>query len=256
MRRLVERIGDWTIESVTHTGELAILSVRVLVWMFRPPYRVRLFLEAMESFGVGSLFIVCFTGVFTGLVLSYQSILAFGLFNAETMVGGTVATALVRELAPVLTGLMVTGRTGSSITTEIGNMRVTEQIDAMSVMAVEPIQYLVVPRVLAAVLMMPLLTAIFNVFGLTASYMISVWGQSIDPGLFLSKVSIFVKSTDVLWSCLKGSAFGYAIATIACYKGFSASGGARGVGEATTSSVVTGSISVLMIDYIMTMLIW
>ena len=152
-----EFVGNGVLNLVEEIGQMAILLSQTLVWLVRPPYRVSLFFEALQSFGIGSLFIVLFTGVFTGLVMAYQSIIGFALFNAETLVGGTVAISLTRELGPVLTGLMVAGRTGSAMTTEIGTMRVTEQIDAMSVMAVNPVQYLVAPRVAAAVLMMPLL---------------------------------------------------------------------------------------------------
>lgn len=255
-RKVVESIGSKTIDSIEEIGRMAMMAVEAAMWVFRPPFRPRIFLDALDSVGVGSLFIVTFTGLFTGLVLSYQMIIAFGLFNAETLVGGTVAVALIRELGPVLTGLMVAGRTGSSITTELGTMRVSEQIDAMSVMAVNPVQYLVVPRVVAGILTVPLLTLIFNFVGCVAAYMLSVYTMGIDPGIFVKKITEFVSGYDLFASALKGASFGLVITLIGCYKGFYAAGGAKGVGEATTSSVVSSSIGILFIDYLLTLILW
>ena len=256
LKRPVETLGRAFVSKVEELGDLGIMSAQTVVWTFRPPYRPRIFFQALEEVGVGSLFITVFTGLFTGFVLAYQSIIAFGLFNAETLVGGTVAVSLARELGPVLTGLMVAGRTGSSITTEIGTMRVTEQIDAMSVMAVNPIQYLVVPRVVAGLLTVPLLVLLFNFVGIFAAYMLSVETLGIDPGVFVAKIRTFVDPYDLGASAIKGAAFGLAITLIGCYKGFYASGGAKGVGEATTSSVVSSSIAILLIDYILTLILW
>lgn len=252
----VERIGSRTIGVIEEIGQISILLFQTLIWMVRPPYRVRIFLQALESVGVGSLFIVMFTGLFTGLVMAYQSIYAFGLFGAETLVGGTVAASVVRELGPVLTGLMVAGRTGSSMTTELGTMRVTEQIDAMAVMAVNPVQYLVMPRVVATTLMMPILVTLFNFVAIIGAYGLSVGVMDIDPGIFVQKIRDFVVLKDLIFSGIKGACFGVAIGLVGCYKGFYASGGAKGVGEATTSSVVTSSIAVLFIDYVLTVFMY
>jgi phospholipid/cholesterol/gamma-HCH transport system permease protein len=252
----VESIGSAVLDAIENFGQVVILLVQTLVWMVRPPYRLRILLQALESIGVGSLFIVVFTGLFTGLVMAYQSIYAFSLFGAETLVGGTVAAAVVRELGPVLTGLMVAGRTGSAMTTELGTMRVTEQIDAMAVMAVNPVQYLVMPRVVATTLMMPLLVMIFDLVAIGAAYALSVELMNIDPGIFTQKIKDFVDVRDVFNSAFKAGTFGLAIGLVGCYKGFYASGGAKGVGEATTSSVVTSSISVLVLDYILTVFMY
>jgi phospholipid/cholesterol/gamma-HCH transport system permease protein len=188
--------------------------------------------------------------------MAYQSIYAFGLFGAESLVGGAVAISMTRELGPVLTALMVAGRTGSSMTTELGTMRVTEQIDAMSVMAVNPVQYLVTPRVIATVLMMPILVLLFNFVGIVAAYVISVLAIGVDPGIFVYNIQDFVDLDDLWNSALKGAAFGVVIAVVGCYKGFYAGGGAKGVGSATTSSVVTSSISILLLDYVLTVVMW
>lgn len=256
LKKPIESLGRGLIRNVEEVGHMAIMLGQTAVWLVRPPYRPRIFLQALDQVGVGSVFIVIFTGIFTGLVLAYQAIIAFAMFNAQTLVGGTVAVSMVRELGPVLTGLMVAGRTGSAMTTEIGTMRVSEQIDAMSVMAVNPIQYLVAPRVVAGLITIPLLTLLFNFVGIVASYVLSVDIMGIDPGIFIQKIKDFVTPFDLFATALKGACFGVAITVIACYKGFFASGGAKGVGEATTSSVVTSSIAILVIDYILTLFLW
>ena len=255
-KRVIEHIGQTVLSAIEDVGNISMLLFQTFVWAARPPYRVKVFLQALESVGVGSLFIVLFCGLFTGLVMAYQSVYAFGLFGAETLVGGTVAASVVRELGPVLTGLMVAGRTGSSMTTELGTMRVTEQIDAMAVMAVNPVQYLVMPRVIGLMLMMPLLVMLFNFVAIIGAYALAVGVMNIDPGIFVQKIRDFVQARDVIFSCIKGACFGLAIGLVGCYKGFYASGGAKGVGEATTSSVVTASISVLFIDYILTVFMY
>jgi phospholipid/cholesterol/gamma-HCH transport system permease protein len=256
LKQPIERLGQSTIGVIEELGNMALLLGQTFIWAVRPPYRVKVFFQALESVGVGSLFIVLFTGTFTGLVMAYQSIYAFSLFNAQTLVGGTVAASVVRELGPVLTGLMVAGRTGSSMTTELGTMRVTEQIDAMAVMAVNPVQYLVMPRVLATMLMMPMLAMLFNVVAIAAAYTLSVKGLDIDPGIFVQKIRDFLEVRDIINCGIKAACFGLAIGLVGCYKGFYASGGAKGVGEATTSSVVTSSIAILLIDYVLTVFMY
>ncbi len=256
IKAAVERLGTRAMGAVEEVGQMSMLLGQTFLWAARPPYRFKVFFQALESVGVGSLFIVLFTGTFTGLVMAYQSIYAFALFNAQTLVGGTVAASVIRELGPVLTGLMVAGRTGSSMTTELGTMRVTEQIDAMDVMAINPVQYLVMPRVLATMLMMPVLVMLFNLVAMMAAYGLSVGLMQIDPGIFVQKIRDFVEARDLIFCSIKAACFGLAIGLVGCYKGFYASGGAKGVGEATTSSVVTGSISVLVIDYILTVFMY
>lgn len=256
IKQAIERLGKATIEQIEELGGMMMMFVESLIWAVRPPYRIRVLFQTLESVGVGSLFIVLLTGIFTGLVMAYQSIYAFGLFGAESLVGGAVAISLTRELAPVLTGLMVAGRTGSSMTTELGTMRVSEQIDAMAVMAVNPIQYLVTPRVIATIVMMPVLTMLFNFVGIVAAYGISVFAIDVDPGIFVMKIQEFVDLDDLIKSAIKGGFFGVVISVVGCYKGFYASGGAKGVGSATTSSVVTSSISILLLDYVLTVMMW
>jgi phospholipid/cholesterol/gamma-HCH transport system permease protein len=237
-------------------GSLAILAVESIIWLGRPPFRWRVMLQALEFVGVGSLPIVILTGAFTGMVLSLQSAYAFRLFNAESLVGPTVALALSRELAPVLTGLMVTGRVGSAIATEIGTMNVTEQIDALRTMAVNPIQYLVTPRVVAMLLMVPVLCQLFNVVGVFGAWLISVQGLGLDEGIFFKRIKDIVEAWDIWSGIIKGCVFGFAIAVISCFIGYNASGGARGVGIATTRAVVYSSVMILVLDYFLTVLMF
>lgn len=256
IKKGIERVGTRVIEAIEDLGRLASMLFQVVIWTFRPPYRVRVIFQSMESVGVGSLPIVLLTGLFAGLVLAYQSDYAFRLFNAQSLVGATVAVSLLRELGPVFTGLMVAGRTGSSMTTELGTMRVTEQIDAMAVMAVNPVQYLVMPRVLATVVMLPILNMLFNFVGIGAAYALSVGVMNSDPGIFLHHITRLVAAQDFLFTTIKASIFGLIIGLVGCYKGFYASGGAKGVGQATTSSVVTSSVLILLSDYMLTTMMW
>ncbi len=251
----LDAIGRRLIASLSELGLLVTFFGRVVVHGVRPPYRPRVLLRELEFVGFGSLFIVVLTGTFTGAVFTLQSVDAFARFSAESLVGVTVTLALTRELSPVLTALMVTGRVASAMATELGTMRVTEQIDAMEVMAVDPIGYLVAPRVLAGAFMVPLLTMLFNLVGVTGSFLVAVVYQGIDEGAFLSRIERFVDPEDIFQGLIKALVFGTVIALIGCYKGYHASGGARGVGQATTSAVVAGSVSIFVINYFMTSLL-
>jgi phospholipid/cholesterol/gamma-HCH transport system permease protein len=233
-------------------GQLILFGGEAFAWMARPPYRLELLLAQMAAIGAGSAFIVAVTGLFAGMVLALQGDYAMRNFGAEGYVGGFVAVALVRELSPVFTALVVTGRSGSAICTEIGTMRVTEQIDAMETMAVNPVQYLAVPRVLAATLMFPALTMLFNAVGYFGGYVIGIHVSFIPPGPFLDHTRTMVEVHDVMHGLLKALIFGAVISVIACYRGYAASGGAKGVGEGTTRAVVMSSIAILVLDYVVT----
>ena len=252
MRAFTESIGRWVIQSTEGTGRAAILCAETFAWTLRPPYRIKQLFNAMEFVGVGSIFIVLLTGLFTGAVFALQGAGAFRMFNAESLVGPTVGISLARELSPVLTGLMVTGRAGSGIATELGTMRVTEQIDALYTMAVNPVQYLIVPRVIAGLVMVPLLSVLFTLVGMGGCYFVGVVLLNIDPGIFISKVQWFVDPKDLINGLVKACAFGGILTMVGCYKGFYASGGARGVGIATTQSVVLSSVLILIADYFLT----
>lgn len=255
MKRLyaaIEALGQSAIDAIEELGKLGILTARALVLTVAPPFRARQLFIAMEDVGVGSLFIVMLTGLFAGAVFSLQSVQGFRMFGAESMVGTTVALTLTRELGPVLTGLMVAGRSGSAMATTLGTMRVTEQIDAMEVMAVDPVHYLITPRVLATLVMLPLLNALFVLVGMGGAYVVAVTMLGVDPGMFMGNIGVIVDPMDLIKGCIKAGAFGLAIAAIGCHKGFNASGGAKGVGEATTSAVVMSSVAILVINYFLT----
>ncbi len=252
VKREIESIGQAAIDATTAVGQAVMLFVETLAWTLRPPYRIRLLFQAMEFVGVGSLFIVLLTGLFTGAVFALQGAGAFRIFNAESLVGSTVAISLARELSPVLTGLMVTGRAGSGIATELGTMRVTEQIDALYTMAVNPVQYLVVPRFLAGLVMVPILSSLFTFVGMCGAYFVGVVLLHIDKGVFLGKTKWFVDPEDIISGIIKAFVFGGILTMVGCYKGYYASGGARGVGLATTQAVVVGSVLILVADYFLT----
>lgn len=233
-------------------GRMIFFALETVAWMFRPPFRPELILQQMAFIGVGSVFIVAATGVSLGMVFALQMNYALKNFAAEGYVGGSVAFSLARELAPIFTALMVTGRAGSAISTELGTMRVTEQIDAMESMAVNPIQYLVVPRIIASILMFPILTMIFNVVGYAGGFVMGIFVARIPLGPFLEHTRDFVDPADIFHGLYKAVAFGAIVSLITTWRGYAATGGARGVGEGTTMAVVASSISVLVADYVIT----
>ena len=245
MRRLAAALEDF--------GQMIFFAFEVVAWAFRPPFRPGLVLTQMAFIGVGSVFIVGVTGTFSGMVLALQFGYAMKQFAAEGYVGGSVALALSRELAPVLTALMVTGRAGSAIATELGTMRVTEQNDAMDSMAVNPIQFLVVPRVIAAVLMLPALTMLFNVLGFGGAYLMGIYVAGIPEGPFIEHTRGFLVPDDILHGLWKAVLFGAVISIVTTWRGYAATGGSRGVGEGTTRAVVTSSIGILVVDYALTL---
>ncbi len=233
-------------------GEWSLFVWEAIKWFARPPVRIRLFFQQMEFVGVKSTPIIMLTGLFVGAVFALQTGKAFALFNAESLVGATIGLTLAREIGPVFTALMVTARACSAMAAELGTMRVTEQIDAMETMAVDPVHYLVVPRVLAATLMTPLLTGIFNFVGIVGGYLIGVKLLNIDEGSFLNKLYYYVEVNDLLGGLVKAAFFGFAISLISCYQGFNTKNGAQGVGRATTQAVVISSVTVLVMDYFLT----
>jgi phospholipid/cholesterol/gamma-HCH transport system permease protein len=236
-------------------GATVMLGWRVVGWALRPPFRLMPLVAALDFIGAGSLFIVLLVGMFTGMAFTVSTIVGFRQFSAEGMVGGVVALALARELAPVLASVVVTARAGSTMASELGTMRVTEQIDAITTMGVSPIQFLVVPRVLATTIVMPLLAMCFGVAGQAGSYVVAVMWQGIDPGVFLDRISQFMRVSDLTMLADKSLVFGFALSLVCCKKGFFASGGARGVGEATAKAVVESIVAIFAFDIVLTTLL-
>ena len=219
---------------------------------FRPPFKLNYIFKQMEFIGVHSVFVVILTGIFTGMVLALQSYYGFRKFGSEGLVGATVALSMTRELGPVLTSLMVTGRAGSAMAAELGTMRVTEQIDALTVMALNPIKYLVTPRVIAAFFMLPLLTVIADFVGIVGGYLVGVKLLGINEGAYIDKMIKFVELNDIYNGLVKAAVFGIILSIVSCYKGFYTKGGAEGVGRSTTEAVVVSSVTILVTDYILT----
>jgi phospholipid/cholesterol/gamma-HCH transport system permease protein len=230
-------------------GDHVILFVRAMSWLPRRPFRAGNYLEACEYVGFGSLPIVLLVGVFTGMVMSLQSVYAFRAFQLESFAGGTTGKALAVELAPVLTALMVAGRSGAGIATELGTMRISEQIDALESMAVNPIQFLILPRVIAGMLMAPILTLLFFVIGMSGAYFAAVVVEGVDSGQFILHTRDILKPMDIVQGEIKSVVFGLIVILIGCYQGFNAHGGGRGVGLGTTRAVVFASVMVLVSDY-------
>lgn len=248
----VDLFFDPVLDLLDDFGATILLFGKSLTWLVRPPFRVAQLLNAIEFIGAGSLFIAGLVGMFTGMAFTISSIIGFRQFSAEGMVGGVVALALSRELAPVLAAVVVTARAGSTMASELGNMRVTEQIDAITTMGVSPIQYLVVPRIIATLITLPLLALAFGIAGMFGSYLVGVVWQGIDPGTFYSRIEQFLHWEDIRMLLVKSALFGLIVSTICCKKGFFASGGARGVGEATAKAVVASIVAIFAADYITT----
>jgi len=231
-----------------------IFSGKIFIWTFRPPLDVRNLLKQIEEVGIKSIPVVLITGAFTGMVLALQSYTGFKRFNAEAFVGTVVALSMTRELGPVLSGLMVSGRVGSAMAAELGTMQVTEQIDALYTLATNPIKYLIVPRFLAAVIIMPILTLFADVVGILGGYLVSVNLLGSNPTIYVRRTFDYLDLEDFYIGLLKAIVFGMIIATIGCYQGFHAEGGAEGVGKATTRAVVMSSLLILIANYFVTAL--
>jgi phospholipid/cholesterol/gamma-HCH transport system permease protein len=256
LSRPFERLGGGLLRFVEEVGRVVTLFGRTLRWLPRRPYRWHLLLRQFDFIGVQSTFIIVLTAIFTGGVFSLQSSHAFSLFEANTMVGPTVVLALTRELGPVLTALMVIGRVGSSMAAEIGTMRVTEQIDALETMAVNPVHYLMAPRLVASVVMLPLLTSVFDFIGTLGSWAVCTRLLDIPSTEFVEQVIYYVDFDDYYIGAAKAAVFGLIMATVGCYKGYYTTRGAEGVGRATTESVVVGSVTVMVANYFLTALLF
>ncbi|MBW1980309.1 MAG: ABC transporter permease [Deltaproteobacteria bacterium] len=256
MQAILTEIGRLTYRLLLETGQIAIMLFQAATWLVRPPLKVGLIFKQMEFVGVKSTTVVILTGASTGAVLALQTYYGFTKFNAETMVGAVVTLSMTRELGPVLTGLMVTARVGSAMATELGTMRVTEQIDALEVMAANPIKHLVVPRLVATVLMLPVLTVMCVFIAVAGGYAVGVNLLHINPGLFMSKVYDMVQPIDLFNGLIKSAFFGLILSLVGCYKGFATSGGAEGVGRSATEAVVLSSVLILVSDYFLTALMF
>lgn len=248
----ITNFGTRILDLVNGLGDFMNFTLRTIFWTFKPPYRFKLLFDQMYFMGNKSVFIIFLTSSFTGAVFAYQIFLGFKAFNTDSYVGPIVAIALAKELAPVLSGLVVAGRCGAAMAAQIGSMKVTEQIDALEVMGINGYQYLAVPRILAATLTMPMLSALFLLIGYAGSWIIGVKVLQIDATTYTQKISDIMDLGMVAEGLIKATVFGYLIGIIGTYQGFRVEGGAEGVGKGTNMAVVWGMITVLVVDFFLT----
>ncbi len=254
--RAFESVGRAVIRFLEELGRFFSMLGRILAWAPRPPYDVAEWFRQMVRVGVNSIPLVLLTTLFTGMVLALQTYSGFARFNAQSLVGAVVALSLTRELAPVLSALMVSGRVGSAMAAEIGSMRVTEQIDALQALATEPVQYLVVPRVFATILMLPLLVVMGDVVGMYGGYFVAVQLLGANPVTYYDSSFQFLDLEDFTVGLIKAAVFGLILSVVACSRGYHTEGGAEGVGRSTTQAVVVGSLAILLADFFLTRLLF
>lgn len=240
---------------VVEIGDMILFMSSSLRLLFTPPNRSSEIFKHMEFIGNRSIAIISLTSLFTGLALSLQIYLGFKIINAVNLVGPTVALGVTRELGPVLTGLIVAARAGGAMAARLGTMRVNEQIDALDVMGVNPRQYLIGPRIIAAVLCMPLLTAVFDFVAMMGSYILVVHLVELDQAVFFERIRQTVEVKHIMEGLFKSAIFGLVFGLVCTYRGFYTTGGAKGVGEATNRGVVTSMVLVIILDYFVTNLI-
>lgn len=247
-------IGRVFIAFLASVGRLAIFTFDAIVTGIKPPYYPRQIVRQMVEIGYYSLPVIGLTAIFTGAVLALQSYSGFSRFNAESSIAVVVVLSITRELGPVLSGLMVAGRIGAAFAAEIGTMRVTEQIDALTTLSTSPQKYLVFPRLLSGVLMLPVLVLVADIIGVFGGYLVSIHKLGFAPGPYLTSTFDFLKRIDVVSGLWKAAAFGFIVALMGCYHGYHSRGGAQGVGQATTNAVVSASILILLTNYFLTAL--
>ncbi len=250
--RLCGALGRGTLRSAERVGDGALLTMRALLCLLAPPWRLQPFVLQLYAIGVGSLVIIAINGAFNGMVLALQGYYTLAKFGSESLLGSAVALSIIRELGPVLGALMMTGRAGSSITAEIGIMRVTEQLDALEMMAVNPLRQVVLPRIVATLIALPLLIAIFDVVGLAAGYVVGVDLLGVNAGSYIGETVDKVTTHDLVTGWVKSVGFAVLLGAICTFMGFRAEPTTEGVAQATTRAVVVTSVSILVMDYIIT----
>ncbi len=245
-------IGRAFLGLLRSVGAIALFAAEAISHLVRPPFYGRLFLKAFIEVAWFSLPVVALTAVFTGMVLALQSYTGFARFNAEGAVANVVVLSITRELGPVLAGLMVAGRIGAAFAAEIGTMRVTDQIDALTTLSTNPMKYLVAPRLLAGTLALPLLVVVADTLGVMGGWLIGTTQLGFASGAYLKATFDFLQFSDVFSGLVKAAVFGFVVTLMGCWSGYTSGGGAQGVGRATTSAVVSSSILILAFDYILT----
>ncbi len=248
---LLAAVGRGVLGACAQAGSVTLFAANGLSHLVRPPFYGRMFWRAFVEFAYFSLPVVALTAIFSGMVIALQSYTGFSRFNAEGAVASIVVLSVVRELGPVLAGLMVAGRVGAAMAAELGTMRVTDQIDALTTLSTNPMKYLVTPRLLAGILALPLLVVVADIVGVMGGYIVAVVKLGMGPAAYLRSTFDFMTTQDVVSGLAKASVFGFLIALMGCYHGYRSKGGAQGVGAATTSAVVVASILILASDYVL-----
>lgn len=247
-----EAVGAALVSFMAAVGRLTLFTGRSVIHCFLPRYFPKQIMRQIVDIGFYSLPVVGMTALFTGMVLALQSYTGFTRFNAEGAIAAVVVLSVTRELAPVLAGLMVAGRIGAAIAAEIGTMRVTEQIDALTTLSVNPFKYLMAPRLIAGTLMLPILVLIGDLIGVFGGYVVAVYSLGFSPGTYISQSWDILEAIDVISGLVKAAVFGFVVAIMGCYHGYHSQRGAQGVGAATTNAVVSASILILIFNYILT----
>jgi phospholipid/cholesterol/gamma-HCH transport system permease protein len=246
------QLGRRSLNLVQEAGGMLVFLLESLALTFVPPFRFRRLLQEIYNIGVRSIPIVILTSAFTGMVTALQGYYTLRQYGSEGALGSVVALSLIREMGPVLTAIMVSARAGSAVTAEIGIMRITEQLDALDTMAVNPMQYVVMPKLLTGIIAIPLLTAIFDVVGILGGYLVGVVLLGVSSGAYFSAMKQSVVAMDVNGGIIKSLVFGLTIILVACYKGYYTEHGAEGVSKATNQTVVLSAVLVLALDYVLT----
>ncbi len=258
MLRLVNKLGDSALYHINTLGRMGVFLFLSVVGVLRPPYKLFPIVKQIYVIGFQSIFVIAFTGIFTGAVLALQGYHALQQYGSVSALGGAVVLSLIRELGPVLSALMVTGRAGSAICAEIGIMRISEQIDALDCMAIDPYRYLIAPKFVACLVSLPLLTFIFNMVGIVGGYIVGVMILGVNSGAYFSSMEHSVVMGDIYISFIKSFTFALLIVCICASRGFNVhldrggGFGAEGVSQATTSAVVLSSVTILVWDYVLT----
>lgn len=247
---------DFFTRLIVYIGELSTLLSQTLYWGFRPPFKLQRIYAQAKRVGPGSFFISSLVGLFTGMIIALQMAYQMVKLSAEVYIPSVVAVSLTRELAPVLTSLIVAGRIGAGITAEIGSMTVTEQVDALKAFAVSPVKYLVVPRFLALVIMLPILTIFADLIGILGGFLVCVFKLQLSPSLYFNMVTETLDANDIITGLIKTVVFGAIIALVGCHQGLKVKGGAEGVGRSTTTSVVFSFILIIMTDCLFTFMLY
>jgi len=254
--KLVDSIGKVSIDYCFNLGNAGLFLYETLHILFTSKLKIKKYIYQLQHIGVNSISVVALTGACVGGVLAYHTFNALQRFNGERFISPIVFISMAREFGPVLSAIMVAGRAGSAMTAEIGTMKISEQVDALKTLCINPKQYLVVPRILAATTIMPFLSLFCTIFGVMAGYIVAVYMLGVNPELYIKQIKEFAEMFDITSGLIKATCFGFLLSWIATYKGYITRGGAKGVGISTTQSVVYACLAIFIADYVLTALLF